>query len=275
LKYPKFVRGTLPALLLAASIAPAPAELKPCGSGVEGFKVYADGMLQTDSVSLVEAQHPDLGRLQVILDSVARSVEDLKDDLQGVPFHMIRCSERQPTGEGEFNPAMLQRMLESKVILEVWGRLDARQDANGVFQPVAELSYLVVPLRTHAQADDHLGGYYSADYVGVIAQDPDVELVDHAEEVKPFTALGLGLRHLENQDFVQAFTAFCTAHRLLLDIPDTSPVGENLDLDKLRAWTSDTVWVVHRLATAPDTPQNAIKLLGPEVIAETCKVEMP
>ena len=271
----KTIAGAIGILVLASWSVDARGELVSCGTEVSGFKVYADGMLETASLSNIEDQHPDLRRLQVILDSVERSVRDLENDLG---FHVIRCTERKPSGASDFDSTRIERLLQASVVLEVWGRLDARPDQGGSFRPVAELSYLVIPLKRDAGAEPHLQGYYRIDYIPTLRSGDGTgaagKPIDHSGEVQPFTALGLGLRHLENQDFALAFGAFCTANRLLADIPSDSPVARGVDLDKLGKWTASTVWTVHELAKSSNV-DNSIQILTPEAIAMACKVDLP
>jgi hypothetical protein len=201
---------------------------------------------------------------------------DQKRDLEmagiaGLPFRVARCEGRKPKPDGsEFTPRLVARLLNEKVVIEVWGQLGARQ-TGGRKQPTAQMNYLIVPVR-HASDDGstqapglHRFNYpdrdiKSDDYVGLIS---NLDL--HA-----FITAAIGVRAFDNEEFAQAHGFLCRSGAKLGAIKtrlaqSNSTRAQSAVIESLRAYVVDLAGQARKqIGAAVDKPAAAsVRLQDP------------
>lgn len=127
-----------------------------------------------------------------------------------VPFRVARCEGRTPTFDGsEFTQPLVKRLLDERVVIEVWGQLGSRR-VGGRTEPTAQMNYLIVPVRrandlgTARAPSLHRFNYpdgeiHAADHVGLIS---NLDL--HA-----FIAAAIGARAFDRDEFARAHEFLC------------------------------------------------------------------
>jgi hypothetical protein len=123
-------------LLLAAS--PAAAQIRPCNpTGEPGVKVFLDDIVAA-TPGLTSLAHTIAGQIE-------QDIEHLRTE-SAYPVSVVACRDRRPTGPSDFQRPIVQQMLTSDVVLEVWGKAVELKDASGPYHQT-EIGYVLVPVR--------------------------------------------------------------------------------------------------------------------------------
>jgi hypothetical protein len=130
-------------LLLTLAAAAAPAQMRDCpGIAIDGYKVMLD------SVSVLG---PGTQPANLLLSRLRQKVQfDLGDiQLETSPqVVLIPCRERAPQDVTDFNPTMVDSLNGHRVLVEIWGQIEAR---TGASMQRAQLNFTLVPISYYDQ----------------------------------------------------------------------------------------------------------------------------
>lgn len=198
---------------------------------------------------------------------------DQKRDLEmagisAMPFRVARCEGRKPKPDGsEFTSALVNRLLNEKVVIEIWGQLGARRSGRGN-EPTAQMNYLVLPARRAGKDGRtpvpslHRFNYPDRD----IKSDDYVALISN-QDLLAFITAAIGIRAFDNDQFQQAHEALCKASAKLevisrqLALADNTRAQSGL-IDELRAYAVSLARTARlRIGAATGKTVNASVLL--------------
>jgi hypothetical protein len=157
--------------------------------------------------------------------------------LESVDFRVARCENRVPAIDGaDYTDDVVRNLYGRKVVVEIWGELDRKLDANSRRQPTAQMNYLLVPIRRGViKGSDKVPGVLRFDYPDrqIVATD-FVDLVSNAD-LHAFVASAIGVSAFDNNDFRLAHQMLCrasaqlkrTAERLAA-VPTTKVQGDRI-----------------------------------------------
>jgi hypothetical protein len=220
-----------------AWVGTARADLVDCPPASSGYTVYLSqpAKASTAFASSVEAQ-AYLSRLQFTLDQ-SRDGQWIASPATDVRF--VPCMNRSPALDGhEFSPSIVDLMHANRVLLEIWGEVDATAHAGGSRVYTAQLNYLLVPVQHEAsQPSPPRGGMQRLVYPdspNVRVSDP-VILVGRPLDIDAFVAAALGFKLLLEQNRELAHRNLCRADVLLAGMLQRPlPTGTQKDLATLR-----------------------------------------
>lgn len=146
-------------------------------------------------------------RLQLHLDQ--REDIEMAGLTSDVEFRVARCEGRVPELDGgDFSDDIVASLYTRGVVVEIWGKLDAKP-ANGASEPIAQMNYLIVPVRMGA--DKGLGIQRFTYPDGDIVATDFVELIANAD-LHAFMATGIAVTAFDDEDYALAHQMACRAH---------------------------------------------------------------
>ena len=189
------------------------------------------------------------GQLLVFFNRLWGHLDQKRDaqmaGIDAVPFRVARCEGRKPKLDGsEFTPKLVARLLNEKVVIEVWGQLGTRQ-VGSRNEPTAQMYYLIVPVRhasnersTQAQSL-HRFNYPDRD----IKSDEHVGLISNLD-LYAFIVAAIGVRAFEKEAFAQAHEFLCKSNATLGAIKtrlaqSSGTQAQSVDIESLRAYVVD------------------------------------
>jgi len=215
-----------PLLLLAA--AEARAEIVDCPPAQNSYTVYLSEPRYGNGVFATKEQvRAFLDRLQFELD------QDREGQWIRLPtsaVHFVVCASRAPALDGnEFDSRLIDTMHTGRVLLEIWGWLDAERQGGGKPRATAQMNYLLVPAR---YASDHQEAVVPSlqrlryPEQGAPPTDDYVQLIGRPLDVDAFVAAAFGLKLLRDRQWEVAFGNLCRANTLLARIQRRDLKGE-------------------------------------------------
>lgn len=134
----------------------------------------------------------------------------------------VLCVNRAPTLDGlEFKPNLIESLYTSRVLLEIWGKLDAEETGGDSSKLSAQMNYMLVPMRYAADLKEpapaalqrleypEQGGKATGDFVQLLARPLDIDA---------FVASAFGFKLLREGDRELAHRNLCRASALLQKI---------------------------------------------------------
>jgi hypothetical protein len=209
-------------VLLAFAASPVPAQIVEC-RGVQterGLKVLVDDFRPAGGA----AASPDfMERLAAVmeLNRIQLSAES------GRTLKVLRCHKRFPSDASDFDPDFVRQLDGRDVILEFWGVLSTRADAQGRRVDEVIVRYVLIPLRqTELQSSQSPPGVYLVRLRAEPGAVSDlIDLFDQSLELSAFTALAIGLKAASSvpPDYDAATQNFCKAQTLLAESVKKDP----------------------------------------------------
>jgi hypothetical protein len=145
----------------------------------------------------------------------------------------VNCVGRTPSPGGQdFVASVVDTMYGRRVLLEVWGLLDARADAEGKRLPSAEVSFLLVPMKFAANRSETAPKpLQRLDYVAPapVAAPDFVGLIAKPQDIDAFVAAALGFKLLRERRHELAHRNLCYAGTQLQKIEKRLPPGRERD----------------------------------------------
>ncbi len=166
--------------------------------------------------------------------------------IESVEFRVARCEKRVPAIDGqEFTGDVVRSLYSRNVVVEIWGRLDAKRQPGNRVDPSAQMNYLLVPIKHGSVAgSERVPGIHRFNYPDreIVATD-FVDLVSNAD-LHAFVTTGIGVMAFDGEDFALAHEMLCkasgqlarTKQRLSAN-PSTKAQGESIQ--QLRAFVGD------------------------------------
>jgi hypothetical protein len=195
-------------LLLALAAAAAPAQMRDCpGISNDGYKVMLDNLSVlgpgTDTARLLLTRL----RQKVQFDLTAIQLEITPQMV------LVPCRDRAPQDATDFNPTIVDSLNSHRVLVEIWGQIEARTGA-----PVqrAQLNFTLVPVSFYDRPVVPAGGF-SAAYQQRLRGSPDdlARLFGEFSDLKAYVSVAAGVKSLKEHDYDQAYLCFCRAGSLL------------------------------------------------------------
>ena len=241
------------AVATAALADAARAQLIDCRDSVTGmgYQIYFDELTFTTDALKSDPQ------LQSIMNRLAFKYQSRAEDI-GFSFPTARllvhvCGGRKPAGESEFTTSALERLDENDVILEVWGVLDARREADGsLADRRARIACMLVPVLMDEDAPDRRDAgrqfiEYPKDSTQAVTDLAD--LLEQSQELEAYIAVTLGVNMARNGEYDDAVSQLCMAQIMLAASPTSGDRGPAALLGYIqRTWQA----VVEKARSDPD-----------------------
>jgi hypothetical protein len=258
---PRTQAGILVAALLVA--APASAELRNCpklAGDTNAYKVVLDDF---SFASTAAGNDPDLAALKndlqfnfgAQLRTITSAAQKLNRDL-AVPLVVVECPGRQPSLDGqEFTPELAETLSDNRVVVEMWGRFDLRNDTVGKTTRRATVGYVIPPVQHYAGSEDappiHVLDYPKSGTVVAAAE------LTNLPEMPAFALVGLGTKAARAKRYDLASWAFNRAEGSLLD---AQRAAANPDLEALLDYVRREACKVRADARRDSTYTGPLKL---------------
>lgn len=204
-------------LLVGMSGGPAEADLLPCGGGGnQGYVAYADELVATDRARerLADLEGVE-EELRFLLEGHVQALQTRSTNLS---VSVEQCTNRRPA-LSDFDSEIVREMNDANVVLEVWGRLDARRHEE-TFRPVARISYLLIPVRHYDR--DTLPGFYAVSYPrsAEATTEDAFDLLADVHELGIYAAVAVGVKRVKEQAYLEAIPVLCQAYEKLAGLHD-------------------------------------------------------
>lgn len=216
-----------------------------------GFKILLDDIVVSPAGATPDQRlEAAMGMLRVNLEAKAKAAQLDR----AVSIACLRCQNRRPSGNGDFDNRVVDYLDDEGVVLEVWGKIiEDADDSAGLY---AEVHYVVIPMRleSHGNPSDS----------GIFASNPNpsglgpiprlLSLFSQAEDLGAFSALSVGLKHRANRKYDLARASLCKAKLLLpktlSSYNDLISYLDGVDKELLQAARQDAGY--HGLLKHPD-----------------------
>jgi hypothetical protein len=195
-------------LLLALAASALLAQMRDCpGISVEGYKVMLDNVSVMGSGTETTKQLLDRLRQKVRFNLTAIQLETTPQMV------LVPCRDRAPQDVTDFNPTIVDSLNGHRVLVEIWGQIEARTGA-GVQR--AQLNFTLVPVTFYDRPVVPAGGF-SAAYQQRLRGNPDdlAKLFGEFSDLKAYVSVAAGVKSLKEHDYDQANLCFCRASALL------------------------------------------------------------
>lgn len=194
--------------LLALAAAAVPAQLRDCpGISIDGYKVMLDnvrvsGAKTEDALLLLNRL-----RQKMQFDLAAIQLETIPQTV------LVPCRDRTPQDVTDFNPTIVDSLNGHRVLVEVWGQVEAR---TGLSMQRAQLNFTLVPVSFYDRPVVPAGGF-SAAYQQRLRGNPDdlARLFGEFSDLKSYVSVAAGVKSLKEHEYDQAYLCFCRADSLL------------------------------------------------------------
>lgn len=235
-------RRAVPAVLLALGALPAAqAGLVACDPVAGGFTVF---LSEPDFTQAAFANRDDMRDFMKRLTKQLDDGQDRRWARSPNPnpeVRFVNCVGRAPLPTGQdFIATVIDTMYGRRVLLEIWGQLDAQDGAGGLRLPSAELRLLLVPMRYAANRNEATpSALQRLDYVAPAAvPKPDfVKLVARPQDIEAFVNAALGFKLLRERSHELAHRNLCFASARLQQLEQRQPPGRvREDIAALRAF---------------------------------------
>lgn len=255
------------ALLVLCIASPlAQAELRHCDSLSANPGAYKVVLDEFAFASQAAKENATLARLhetlqfnfQVQVEALNQSAQELNDRLK-VPMRVVFCKERQPQFDGsDFTSQLAERLSDSRVVVEMWGRLDLNATPGGAPTPRARIAYVMPPVQ-HYLDDDEAPPLHVLVYPKV-GSPRSVEELENLPELPAFALVGLGTKAARAKQYDLAVFAFTRAEAGILD---AKLAGPNAGLDALLAYVKRAACETRASAHGDRSYSGSLKLVPP------------
>jgi hypothetical protein len=201
-------------LLAAACAQNARAGIVECEPPPGGYTVFLSEPSFPASVFASKDQlRAFLQRLQFELDQ-RRDGHWVNSPSTEVQF--VVCINRAPALDGrEFVPSLVESLYSGRVLLEIWGQLDATPAAGGPSRLWAQINYLLVPIQFASDLKETAPrALQRLEYLDPQAGD-FVQLIARPRDIDAFVAAALGFKLLRERQRELAHENLCRAGTLL------------------------------------------------------------
>jgi hypothetical protein len=202
-------------LLAAAQIAHA--AIVECRPTPGSYTVFlSEPPFPTSAFASKDQLRAFLQRLQFELDQ-GRDGQWVRSPSTDVRF--VVCINRAPALDGsEFVPTLVETLHTGRVLLEVWGQLDATRDAGNPARLWAQINYLLVPIQFASNLNETAPrALQRLEYLDPQAPPPGdfVQLIARPLDIDAFVAAALGFKLLREKQRELAYSNLCRASSLL------------------------------------------------------------
>ncbi len=204
-------RPLLAGLAIAAIVAvvgPSGADMPPCTAvqNQVGNKVLLDDVRPLPGAELETFQNDLEGFLDFRFGQLALE--------EGLAF--VRCPERFPRGESDFDRNDIDWLSRRRVLMEVWGNTRLGPEHGGERPRIATLSCALIPLYKFRDPGLALPMVYQSSHQVRSDAAPENLFFDQAEDLSAFALIGAGIRLLKLlKDYDRALPKLCEGQRLL------------------------------------------------------------
>jgi hypothetical protein len=260
-------RAAQAALMALGAVPAAQAGLVACDPVAGGFTVF---LSEPNFTKAAFANRDDM------LDFMKRLTKQLDDGQDrrwakspnpNPEVRFVNCVGRAPLPTGQdFVATVVDTMYGRRVLLEIWGQLDAQDGTAGLRVPSAELRVLLVPMKYAANRSETTPETLQRlDYVASTAvPKPDfVKLVARPQDIDAFVNAALGFKLLRERSHELAHRNLCFASAQLQQLEARQPPGRaREDIAALRGF------LLASAAKAVEAVQNAAPpAAGPAVLS--------
>jgi hypothetical protein len=202
-------------LLLADAAHATIVECKPAAAG--SYTVFlSEPMFPTTAFASKDQMRAFLQRLQFVLDQ-GRNREWVQSPTTDVRF--VVCTNRAPALDGqEFVPSLIDTLHAGRVLLEIWGQLDAARPPGGTSRLWAQINYLLVPMQHASNLKEPAPrALQRLEYLDAAAPPPGdfVRLIARPLDIDAFVAAAFGFKLLREGQRELAHENLCRASALL------------------------------------------------------------
>lgn len=201
--------------LLLLAIDAARAEIVECRPAPGSYTVFlSEPMFPTSAFASKDQLRAFLQRLQFELDQ-ERDGQWVRSPTTDVRF--VVCVNRSPALDGqEFVPSLVENLHTGRVLLEIWGLLDATQTAGAASQLSAQINYLLVPMQYAANRNEPAPrALQRLTYAAKTPPGDFVQLIARPLDIDAFVAAALGFKLLREGQRELAHRNLCRANALL------------------------------------------------------------
>jgi hypothetical protein len=130
---------------------------------------------------------------------------------------VIPCPDRAPQDPSEFNPIIVDALNGHRVLIELWGRIEA---LSGLNLQRAVLNYTVVPVSQYDRSFIPQGGF-ATKYQRRLRETPDdlAKIFGEFSDLKTYMSIAAGVKSLKEHSYDQAYKSLCQADSLLAVTP--------------------------------------------------------
>jgi hypothetical protein len=196
-------------------------------------------------------------------------------------IRFVNCVGRSPQRDGQdLDVTVINTMHSGRVLLEIWGQLDAQGNEGRPQKASAEIRYLLVPMKFYANRSEVVPEpMQRLDYVATEASSPDfVSLIAQRNDIDAFVSAALGFKLLRELNFELAHRNLCFAGAKLEKIRKRLPAGrERDDVSALQAFVfSSATRAIDsaRLAPPPGAKPGTVSRLALQDPKDPCDLEI-
>lgn len=222
------------AMLLALCVAPAAhAGLVGCDPAAGAFTVFLS------EPEFTQAAFTNSDDMRDFMKRLTKQLDDgqdrrwAKSPNPNPEVRFVNCIGRAPLSTGQdFVTTVIDTMYGRRVLLEIWGLLDAQGGAGGLRRPSAEIRLLLVPMKYAANRNETAPtALQRLDYVATAAvEKPDfVSLVARAQDIEAFVNAALGFKLLRERSHELAHRNLCYASAQLQQLEKRQQPGRARD----------------------------------------------
>lgn len=148
----------------------------------------------------------------------------------------VLCPNRAPALDGqEFTPALIEALYNGRVLLEIWGRLDAERTSGRASNLSAQVNYLLVPMQY--AVDLRETPPMALQRLEYPAAEDFVRLLSRSQDIDAFVAAAFGFKLLRERKYELAHRNLCRASALSRKIEQRQLGGRTkTDVGALRAF---------------------------------------
>jgi len=259
--------------ILALSVDSANATLANCVPPDQG--AYSVFLSEPQYTSAAFEDREDMlkvfDRLQLHLDQ--RQDEEMAGITSDVNFRVARCENRVPALDGgDFTDDVVRNLYTRAVVVEIWGKLDAKRVNGAPLDPEAQMNYLIVPIKrgSVSGSDPKLGIQRFTYPDGEIFATDFVDLISNMD-LHAFVATGIGVTAFDAEEYAVAHQMLClahaqlgkTAHRLAAT-PSTVPQSEKIESLRVFLKSLASRTIVKAKSLSPGNPPTFAILQSPD-----------
>jgi len=219
--------------VFTCAAAPAGAELVDCQTGNAGNKVLLDDVITPDAL------RGESMRLQAIIQAALDRIEFegqrlMTSNVVSSSIWVKRCEKRRPADASDFPPAVVVRLTDDEVVLELWGALAARSTGGSGLT----LWYALIPYLRYDGRDDTIRGVSATMHDN--RTDPLFAFEQAQDEVAALAYFGAGIRlarRANAQDQAQTYLCRALFHLKSASSPNhaKSPLPTEAMIAKVKA----------------------------------------
>ncbi|MBA4177062.1 MAG: hypothetical protein C0505_10960 [Leptothrix sp. (in: Bacteria)] len=224
----------LPALLAATAATAVHAGLVACNPPSGGFTVFLS------EPEFTRAAFTNNEDMRDFMKRLTKQLDDGQDRRwahspnPNPEVRYVNCVGRAPLPTGQdFIGPVVDTMYGRRVLLEIWGQLDAPDGGGGLRMPSAEMRVLLVPMKYAANRNETVpvAAMQRLDYAAPApVPRPDfVNLLARPRDIEAFVNAALGFKLLRERSHELAHRNLCYASAQLQQLEKRQPAGRVRD----------------------------------------------